>query len=152
MIFGAGSSPLCQPKSRAENGSDAVRPRQFDHRNDVAENVRQRDIAVILGNVVRTSAVHHDLRMQVDDIGPEAHEHLRSRLAADAAAHITVRRKEPGVFADPALGDRIAHENRFRRGRLFPVRLFEPAKTGPVILGMRIGADRNAGKYGNDSQ
>ena len=90
--------------------------------------------------------------MQVDDIGPEAHEHLRSRLATDAAAHITVRRKEPGVFADPALGDRIAHENRFRRGRLFPVRLFEPAKTGPVILGMRIGADRNAGKYGNDSQ
>ena len=58
---------------------------------------------------------HHDLRLQLDDVRAETHQHLRRDLSADAAAYISVLGEEIGVDVTPILGDGVAHEDDFDR-------------------------------------
>lgn len=97
--------------------------------------MRQRYVTGILRYVVRPAADDNHLRVQVQHVGPEAYEHLRGGLPADAAAHITVCRKKIGMRLDPQFGDRVAHEDDLRIAHLV-VGLFETAEVRPV-LGLR---------------
>lgn len=83
-------------QQRAQHGGDAVGTCQLDHRHEVAQDMRQRYVTGILRYVVRPAADDNHLRVQVQHVGPEAYEHLRGGLPADAAAHITVCRKKSG--------------------------------------------------------
>jgi hypothetical protein len=56
----------------------------------------------------------HDLRLQCNDIGAEAHEDLRSGLSADAAIDDTSF-EELWVRQRPSLGDRISYEDNSGR-------------------------------------
>ena len=129
---------------RAEDRPDAVGAGQVDHRLDVVQNVLRRDVARIPGQVVRAAADHHDLRVQLDDVGAEAHEHLRGGLPADGAAHEAVAGEEVGMFADPPLGDRVAHQHGPRRGGLRGVLLLEAGEVGPVVGCLGGGRRRKA--------
>ena len=126
-------------QQRAQHGGDAVGTCQLDHRHEVAQDMRQRYVTGILRYVVRPAADDNHLRVQVQHVGPEAYEHLRGGLPADAAAHITVCRKKIGMRLDPQFGDRVAHEDDLRIAHLV-VGLFETAEVRPV-LGLRSSAE-----------
>ena len=73
------------------------------------------------------------LRVQVQHVGPEAHEHLRGGLPADAAAHITAGGEKVRMRLDPQFGDRVAHEDDLRIAHL-AVGLLEAAEVRPVLV------------------
>ena len=65
---------------------------------------------VLPGDVVCSGEDVNDRRLERDHVCAEAHEHLWSGLAADAAIDDSAF-KELGVGERPILGDRVAHEH-----------------------------------------
>ena len=96
--------------------------------------MRQRYVTGILRYVVRPAADDDHLRVQVQHVGPEAHEHLRGGLPADAAAHITAGGEKVRMRLDPQFGDRVAHEHHRGRGRELRIGFGIAAVVGPVAL------------------
>ena len=70
----------------------------------------------------------------LDDILPEAHEHLRGGLPADAAAREVVLLEEVGMVVEPPLGDGVAHEDHLGFHGQVPVHLGEGTQPGPVAV------------------
>ena len=112
--------------------------------------MRERYITGIPGYVVRPAADDDHLRVQVQHVGPEAHEHLRGGLPADAAAHITAGGEKVGMRLDPQFGDRVAHEDDLRIAHL-AVGLLEAAEVRPV-LSLRSGAEKTRKGKGGKKQ
>ena len=71
--------------------------------------------AGVAGDVVRAGEDDHRLRLQVDHVRPEPNQHLRRRLAADAAADVRLAGEEVAeARLRPGVGDRVAHEDDAR--------------------------------------
>ena len=101
MIRGRGFKLLCASRIHARATTSTARGRCRWHvparpSTRGCQDMRQRYITGILRYVVRPAADDNHLRVQVQHVGPEAYEHLRGGLPADAAAHITVCRKKSG--------------------------------------------------------
>ena len=71
-----------------EDDADAVRLADLRHRRQVAFNLLVGHRTGVARNVVRAGQDHHDLGLQIDDVRPEADEHLRRGLSADTAADV----------------------------------------------------------------
>ena len=106
-------------KNRAHDGTDLVGLGQLDHRDDVAEGVVFVVVALVEGYVVAAAKDHYRLCSKVDDVVPEAENHLGCHFAADAALdHLVVVEESGSAFGPPAFGDRVTHENDAPLGAL----------------------------------
>ena len=118
-----------------EDRPDFVELGQFAHRGDVAQDIFQCDVTVVLGQVVRARHDDDGFGRQSDDVLPEAHQHFGGSLSADAAADETVFGEKYGIHQRPVVGNRIAHEDGFDRIVDPPVRRFVFCELRPVSLG-----------------
>ena len=125
--------------------------RQFSHGHDVLLDHLRGFGSRVPRNVVGAGQHHHRGGLQLDDIGIHADQHLRRRLAADAAIHVWLARKI--LLQVPEVGDRIAHEDDApgRRRLLLQilVGLMITAQLIPVLqlVGERSrGVDETAGR------
>ena len=84
---------------------------KFAHRDDIAQNMLQADVAVVLRNVVGTGQDDDYLRIEVDDVLPHTYQHLTGRLSVDATPDKAVLGEELRPFLAPPLGDAIAQEH-----------------------------------------
>ena len=115
-----------------EHHPDVVGVSQLAHRLEVALDLFIRHGTGIAGDIVGAGQDHHDLRLEIDHVGPEAQEHLRCRLPADASIEIWLARKESAVtWLLPAVGDGVAHEDhtRFSRRRRLHVEVVPRYRT-----------------------
>ena len=53
----------------------------------------------------------HHLRLQVDDILAESHDHLSGGLPADAAIDVRLAREERSLYPSPSVSNRITVEH-----------------------------------------
>ena len=105
------------------------------HSHEVLFNLFDGFWPCVASNIVRASKNNHRRRLQSNNIRVHAHEHLRSRLAADTAIHVRLARK--GVRQFPTVGDRIPHKDHaLRVGRLaqqFAIVCIISAELVPVL-------------------
>jgi hypothetical protein len=122
--------------NRSHNHPNPIRLRQIDHRPKVILRHLRSHRPRIPSHIVRPRQNHHHRRMQVDHILPEPHHHLRSRLPANPAVHITLPRKKRSstISPPPPIGNRIPIEHH----PLFP-RSHRPKSSiiNPVPLQLR---------------
>ena len=69
------SVSLCR-NYRADYRLDLVSLCDFTHRDDVAEDVLERDITVVKGDIVGTGKDRDIFRMMVHNVSSETYEHL----------------------------------------------------------------------------
>jgi hypothetical protein len=135
-----------------EDDTDFVGVGEFVHRLEIALDLFDGHRAGIAGEVVGTGENEDDFRLQRDDVGTEADEHLRRGLSADAAVDVGLAGKEAAVFgADPGVGDGVAHEDdalfvfrgRFNGG----VCVVVAGEIGPVLERL-LGGGEFGGEFG----
>ncbi len=99
--------------NRSHNHPNPVRLSQIDHRPKVVLRHLRSHRPRIPRHIVRPGQNHHRRRMQVDHILPEPHHHLRSRLPANPAVHITLPRKKRAstISPPPPIRNRIPIEH-----------------------------------------
>src|SRR5215472_17891955 len=87
---------------------DIVPFRQFGERSEVRLDVLVSHGAGVAGNVVCASENDDDFGLEIDHILTVANQHLGSRLSANAAINVRLRRKE--ILQLPVVGNGIAEE------------------------------------------
>jgi hypothetical protein len=92
---------------------DVVGAGEVDHRQYVVLVIIECRRTGIASDVVGASHDVHDARSQRHDVLPEPRQHLRRRLAANAATDDAVG-EEHGISSYPVVGDRVAHEHGAR--------------------------------------
>jgi hypothetical protein len=90
-----------------------VGSRQLHHRLDRVFYVGVTLGAVVRGHIVGAGHDVHDARLQIDDVGAKANQHLLCSLTADAAAEIVGTGGYEG-FMSPALGNRVTQKHDAR--------------------------------------
>ncbi len=83
--------------------------RQFGHCHDVLFDQFGRHRTRVARNIVGSGQHDHCSRLQVDDIGIHANQHLRRSLPADSAIHIRLAGKV--LVQSPEVRNRVAHEH-----------------------------------------
>src|SRR5580704_2327585 len=103
---------------RRQYDMHAVDAREFCHGLQVAFDLSQRHRTRVPGDVVSTGKNDDGFGPQIDDVRPEANQHLRRSLSANAAIDVGLAGEV--LLELPDVGDRVAHENDacliFRRG------------------------------------
>jgi len=104
---------ICRRSNRSHNHPNPIRLRQIDHRPKVILRHLRSHRPRIPRHIVRPRQNHHRNRMQIDHILPEPHHHLRSRLPADPAIHITHPRKKRSstISPPPPIRNRVPIEH-----------------------------------------
>ena len=99
-------------KNGSEDDFDVVGAGEFGHRSEIGFDFFERHGASVASDIVCTGEDDHYFGLKSDDVGAKTNEHLRSCLAADAAANVRLAGEKPAeLWTNPCVGDGVAHED-----------------------------------------
>jgi hypothetical protein len=129
-------------RDRREDHANAVRLRQLGHRRDAVADGAFGAWPEHAGQVVGPAVNDDDARLERNHVLSKSHQHLRRRLADDAAIHVRLAAEELRARLAPQLGDLVAEKDHalfaWSGRRQLAVLAAVPGQPGPIAEDVAI--------------